>query len=97
VSRNAFRRLDAANQAGQFGNEGRNTVRGPGIANVDLSLLKSIRLDERARLQFRAEWFNIANHANFGLPDNDLASPNFGRVLEAGSPRLAQFGLKLVY
>jgi hypothetical protein len=31
------------------------------------------------------------------LPDNDLASPNFGRVLEAGSPRLAQFGLKLVY
>ena len=97
VSRNAFRRLDAANQAGQFGNEGRNTVRGPGIANVDLSLLKSIRLDERARLQLRAEWFNIANHANFGLPDNDLASPNFGRVLEAGSPRLAQFGLKLVY
>jgi hypothetical protein len=71
--------------------------RGPGIANVDLSLLKSIPLDERARLQFRAEWFNIANHANFGLPDNDLASPNFGRVLEAGPPRLVQFGLKLVF
>jgi hypothetical protein len=83
--------------AGQFGNEGRNTVRGPGMANVDLSLLKSIPLEERARLQFRAEWFNIANHANFGLPDNDLASPNFGRVLEAGPPRLVQFGLKLVF
>ena len=97
VSRSAFLRLDPVSQAGQFGNEGRNTVRGPGIANVDLSLLKSIPLEERARLQFRAEWFNIANHANFGLPDNDLASPNFGRVLEAGPPRLAQFGLKLVF
>jgi hypothetical protein len=97
VARSAFQRLDPVSQAGQFGNEGRNTVRGPGIANVDLSLLKSIPLDERARLQFRAEWFNIANHANFGLPDNDLASPNFGRVLEAGPPRLVQFGLKLVF
>ena len=97
VARSPFLRLDPVSQAGQFGNEGRNTVRGPGIANVDLSLLKSIPLDERARLQFRAEWFNIANHANFGLPDNDLASPNFGRVLEAGPPRLVQFGLKLVF
>jgi hypothetical protein len=97
VARSPFRRLDPVTQAGQFGNEGRNTVRGPGIANVDMSLLKSIPLDERARLQFRAEWFNIANHANFGLPDNDLASPNFGRVLEAGPPRLMQFGLKLVF
>jgi hypothetical protein len=69
----------------------------PGIANVDLSLLRSIRLNEQARLQFRAECFNLANHANFGLPDNDLASPNFGRVLEAGAPRLVQFGLKLIF
>ena len=97
VARSPFRRLDPVNQAGQFGNEGRNTVRGPGIANVDLSLLKSIPLEERARLQFRAECFNVANHANFGLPDNDLASPNFGRVLEAGPPPLLQFGLKLVF
>jgi hypothetical protein len=97
VSRQVFRRLDAIAQAGQFGNEGRNAVRGPGIANVDLSLLKSVRVREKVRLQFRAEWFNIANHANFGLPDNELASPNFGRVLEAGSPSLVQFGLKLLY
>jgi hypothetical protein len=97
VSRSAFGRLNPLTQAGQFGSEGRNAVRGPGIGNVDLSLLKTIRLDERVRLQFRAEWFNLANHANFGLPDNDLASPNFGRVLEAGSPRLVQFGLKLLF
>jgi hypothetical protein len=37
------------------------------------------------------------NHANFGLPVDDLASPNFGRVLEASAPRLIQFALKLQY
>lgn len=97
VSRSAFQRLDPLTQAGQFGNEGRNAVRGPGIAAVDLSLLKSFPVTERARLQFRVECFNLANHANFGLPENDVASPNFGRVLEAGSPRLLQFGVKFIY
>jgi hypothetical protein len=97
VSRSAFQRLDPVTQAGQFGSEGRNAVRGPGISNVDLSLLKGFRLTERARMQFRAECFNVANHANFGLPENDIASPNFGRVLQAGPPRLMQFGLKLMF
>lgn len=97
MSRAAFRRLDPQTDAGRFGNAGRNTVRGPGIANVDLSFLKTIGLTERVRLQFRAEAFNIANHANFGLPENDIASPNFGRILSAASPRLIQFGLKLLF
>jgi hypothetical protein len=97
VSRSAFRRLDPATEAGRFGNEGRNAVRGPGIVNVDLSLLKTFAISERARLQLRGECFNVANHANFGLPDNDLGSPNFGRVLRAGSPRLFQLGLKLAF
>jgi hypothetical protein len=97
VSRSAFLRLDPETRAGQFGNEGRNVVRGPGIANVDISLLKNFSITESTRVQFRAECFNVANHANFGLPDNDIASPNFGRVLEAASPRLFQFGLKLVF
>jgi hypothetical protein len=97
VSRSVFQRLDPATQAGQFGNEGRNVVRGPGVGDVDASLFKTFDVTERARLQFRAEVFNLLNHANFGLPDNDLASPNFGRVLEAGPPRLLQFGLKLLF
>ncbi len=97
VSRTAFSRLSPVTRAGQFGSEGRNAVRGPGMGNVDLSLLKTFALSERTRLQFRAECFNIANHANFGLPENDIASPNFGRVLQAGPPRLVQFGLKLAF
>jgi hypothetical protein len=97
VSRSAFHLLDPATQAGQFGNEGRNVVRGPGIANADVSLLKTIGVTETARLQLRVECFNLMNHANFGLPENDSSSPNFGRVLEAGPPRLLQFALKLIF
>ncbi len=97
VSRSVFRRLDPVNEAGRFGNEGRNAILGPGIANVDVSLLKNFPLSEAVRLQFRAECFNIANHANFTIPDNDIVSPNFGRVLQAGSPRLFQGGLKLIF
>jgi hypothetical protein len=97
VPRAAFRRLDPLTEAGRFGNEGRNAVRGPGIANVDLSLFKTFGLSESARLQFRVECFNVANHANFSTPDNDIASPNFGRALQAAPPRLFQAGLKLIF
>jgi hypothetical protein len=97
VSRSAFGRLDPVAQAGQFGNEGRNVVRGPGLANVDVSLMKNFALGETRRLQFRAEGFNIANHANFYLPEVDIASPDFGRILQSSAPRLFQLALKLIY
>ena len=48
-------------------------------------------------MQFRAECFNLLNHANFGLPENDLESPAFGQILQAGSPRLLQLALKFVF
>lgn len=97
MSRTPFRRLVAATEAGNFGNAGRNVVQGPGFVNVDVSLLKDFRIAETIRLQFRAEVFNVANHANFGLPIADLASPNFGRILSASQARLTQFGLKLIF
>jgi hypothetical protein len=53
---------------------------------------------ERDRLgQFRAESFNVTNHANVGIPVADLNSANFGRVFSAGPPRLTQFALKLMF
>ncbi|MGE5645727.1 MAG: carboxypeptidase regulatory-like domain-containing protein [Acidobacteriota bacterium] len=97
ISRSAFRRLDPLTEAGHFGNAGRNIARAPGISNLDLSLLKNITLGETQRLQFRAEYFNALNHTNLGLPVTDLASPSFGRILDAAPPRLAQFGLKLLF
>jgi len=95
LSRSAFRRLDPAADAGRFGNAGRNIARGPGFGNLDLSLTRQFALGERTRLQFRAECFNVANHANFAVPVSDLNSANFGRILEAGPARLWQLALKL--
>ena len=97
ISRSAFQRLNIQTQAGQFGNAGRNIARGPAYTNVDLSLVRDFGIAGDTRLQFRAEVFNAANHVNFGLPVADLNSPNFGRILSAGPPRLMQFALKLIF
>ena len=97
LSRSAFRRLNVQTQAGQFGNAGRNIARGPSYTNVDMSLVRDFRISGETRLQFRAEVFNVANHANFGLPVADLNSVNFGRIFSAAAPRLMQFGLKVIF
>jgi hypothetical protein len=97
LSRSAFQRLDPVTQAGQFGNEGRNSVRGPGYADIDLSLVRNIQLSQGTRLELRLESFNVTNVTNLGLPVADLNSANFGRILSAGPPRLMQCGVKYVF
>ena len=97
VSASAFQELTPQANPGEFGNEGRNAVRGPGFASVDLSLFKNFALTESTHIQFRAEAFNTLNHPNFILPENDLASPEFGQILQAAPPRLLQLALKLVF
>ena len=82
---------------GTFGNSGRNTVEGPGMATVDLSLVKNTAIREHTTLQIRFETFNVLNHTNFGLPDNFIGSPTFGQILSAGNPRRLQLGLKLLF
>ncbi|HVY93557.1 MAG TPA: carboxypeptidase regulatory-like domain-containing protein [Bryobacteraceae bacterium] len=97
IRRAPFQQLNPTTQAGQFGNEGRNVVRGPGIQNVDFSLFRNFAMGESRHLQFRAECFNLLNHANLGLPENDLQSPAFGQILQAAPPRLLQLALKFVF
>lgn len=97
MSRSAFERLNPQTQAGQFGNAGRNIVRAPGYANLDMSFVREVGLSRGARLQLRAEMFNVTNRVNLGLPVADLNSPNFGRIFSAGAPRLMQFGAKLLF
>ena len=97
ISRTAFQRLNPQTDAGQFGNAGRNIARGPSYTNVDVSLVRTLPLGDDVRLQLRAESFNVLNHPNFGLPVGDLNSPNFGRILSAGPPRLVQFAFKLIF
>ncbi len=97
VSRSAFLQLDPVTQAGQFGNEGRNAIRGPGVETVDISLFKNFAIQEAKRIQLRVECFNALNHANFGLPENDIESPAFGQILQANPPRLIQLALKFLF
>lgn len=94
----AFQRLDPAAQIGQFGNAGRNIVQGPGVQQWDFSAVKNFGLTESTSIQFRAELFNIFNHANFGLPVNDVNDvANAGKIQRAQPGRLVQFGLKFLF
>ena len=61
------------------GNFGRNVLRGFGATQVDFALQRQFHITERFGLFFRAEFFNIFNHPNFGSPNNDLTSPLFGQ------------------
>jgi hypothetical protein len=83
---------------GTFGNSGRGMLRGPGQWNLDFSLFKDIPFSERYKLQFRSEWFNLFNHANFGDPTTSLDSPSYGVIRSTTvNARLVQFALKLMF
>jgi hypothetical protein len=80
-----------------FGNLGRNVLRGPGINNWDVSFLKRTTLRESKQLEFRAEFFNAFNHAQFLNPDRNGFDATFGEVSQTRGPRLIQFAVKLHY
>jgi hypothetical protein len=82
---------------GTFGNSGRNIVRTAGMNNWDTGINKSFRFNERMRLQFRGELFNFWNHTQFLQFDNTLQNVGFATWTSARSPRIVQFGLKLIY
>lgn len=60
-------------------------------------MIKEFAFGEQRSAQFRVEFFNLFNRANFGTPTNTLNSPNLGRILSAGDPRILQLGLKLAF
>ena len=88
---------------GRFGTLGRNTFRGPGFQDYDFALIKDTPFGRRGNaelgiLQFRAEFFNIFNLVNFGLPSNIVRGSGFGIISKtAGNSRQIQFSLKLIY
>ena len=82
-----------------MGNANRVPVVGPDFVNTDFSIIKRFALPrEGMGLNFRAEFFNLFNHAQFGMPVNDISAPGFGAVNSTvNNPRLIQFALKLTY
>jgi hypothetical protein len=89
---------------GQFGTLGRDTFRGPSFHNFDFALIKDTTLAARssgseiAVLQFRAEFFNLFNIVNFGLPSNIVKGTGFGEISRtAGTSRQIQFSMKLIF
>ena len=87
----------AQNGAGTFGNAGRNILRGPGNATVDFGMIKVFPLRERHRMQFRAEMFNLFNRVNLNNPNSNQSAANFGKITNAGSPRVIQLALKYMF
>ena len=92
-------------EAGLYGDVGRNTAIGPGLATVDFGVTKDFLIDEQRSVQFRAEFFNIFNRANFALPNrtvfrnsSGVPSGTAGRITSTATKnRELQFGLKLIF
>jgi len=90
---------------GTYGNVGRDVLTGPGLANLDISLMKNIPISERVRVQARVECFNIFNHTNLATPNAvvftsgaDTPSPTAGVVnATSTTSRQIQFGMKLLW
>jgi hypothetical protein len=88
----------------------RNTLRGPGLTNLDIALAKTTSITERVKLEFRVEYFNALNHPEFAQPTSgnsgngtaNIESPNFGQVtttgnFKAAAPRIGQLAMRITF
>lgn len=82
---------------GRFGTSGKGILRGDGIVNFDLSVLRNFRFTETVRLQLRAEALNAFNHTNFLLPGNTFGATDFGIVSSAREARRFQLGVRFLF
>jgi hypothetical protein len=81
-----------------FGNVGRNSVYGPGMQTLDLAVAREFSIAERAKFQFRGEFFNALNHTNLGTPDRFVNTPQFGTITESTTPgREVQLSARLSF
>jgi hypothetical protein len=77
------------------GQTNRNTLSGPGYQDVDISIAKKFRINERAAIQFQANFFNLLNRANFAIPQGNITSSSFGKsIATVGDPRVTQLALR---
>ncbi len=82
---------------GTFGDEARNAAVGPNYVDLDMTLSRDFRLNERCSLRFRAEFFNLLNHPNFDLPNSTVAGSGFNTIPTAEDPRQLQLALRFSF
>jgi hypothetical protein len=87
----------AAPAPNRFGNAGRNSLRGPGFTNYDLSAVRNFRMGESLRLELRAEAYNLTNTPRWGNPTNNINNAAFGQILSASGERELQLALRLTF
>ncbi len=98
ITEAAFNGAVLCSSLGQNGSLGRNVLRSSTHTRLDLGIVKNTRLSERVSVEFGWDVFNILNRANFGAPDGELGSPDFGRITSTvGGPRVMQFRAKLKF
>jgi hypothetical protein len=82
---------------GQYGQSGRDILSGPGFSNTDFAVIRDFAFKERYKAEFRAEFFNVFNQVNFGLPNSTVTSSTFGQLVNANPGRIVQFGAKVFW
>ena len=87
----------AAPAPNRFGNAGRNSLRGPGFINYDMSVVRNFRMLERFRLELRGEAYNLTNTPRWGNPTNNVNNAAFGQILSASGERELQVALRLTF
>lgn len=86
--------------ANSFGNAGRNIVRGPRLSNYDMSIFRNFPIRERAKLEFRGEFYNLTNTPHFSNPNGSITSGNFGEIsstLGGYGNREVQLALRMTF
>ncbi len=82
---------------GTYGSVGKGFLRGPNLVGWDAGIYKEFVLNERARFQFRGEFFNATNRVNFSNPNVTQSAGGFGSITAAGDPRIGQLALKFLF
>ena len=83
---------------GTFGNHERNSIRGPAFWKIDLAISRLFAFGSSQNVEMRLEAFNLLNNFNWGNPNTNFSSGNFGRITTiAGDPRIMQFGVKYAF
>jgi hypothetical protein len=82
---------------GVLNTAGKRWFHGPGLNNFDMSLLKETKITESTSLEFRAEFFNVFNHAQFLNPSGSVTAATFGKITSARDPRIGQLALKFLF